>query len=242
MIKFCVLGSGSGGNATYVEIDGKKILLDAGFSYSKLTEKLAGINQSITDIDYVFISHNHKDHIQALNKFKKSNPNAVITACPDIIHGQAVIDNSSFIATPFLLSHDDPCYGYRLMDNCGNALVYVPDTGYIPENVYPFLFDANAIILEFNHDVKMLTEGPYNVELQERIFGCEGHMNNEDAGDVLEGIAWSGLEYVVCFHLSRNCNHPDLARYEASRGLAGFSNCQVICARQDEDTGMMFLV
>ncbi len=241
MILFSVLGSGSKGNAIFVNVDGHKLLLDAGFSNKALSKKLDMINKNTDMIQDIFISHQHGDHVQAIPGFKKYHPDCRIHF--DFIHGKPSVA-PEFTCTPFLLSHDEPCYGFVIQDKAGNRLCYIPDTGFIPENVYPFLFDCNAIIIEFNHDTKLLVESPYPAELQERIFSDIGHLNNEQGREILRGIAWEGLKYVICFHLSEKCNNPALARYEAEAGLkeGGAVNCQVFCAEQNEVGEMLGLI
>jgi phosphoribosyl 1,2-cyclic phosphodiesterase len=238
MIRVCVLGSGSKGNAVYAEIDGKGLLLDAGLPCRTLAARLGGINRDLSCIGSVLISHQHGDHVQGLPRVMKKHPVMVVlsedagTICP----GEK-LDVSGIKVVPFRLSHDDPCCGFTVSDRDGNKLAYVPDTGCIPEDALLHLFDCSVIIMEFNHDVDLLTSGPYPSELQERISSDSGHMRNEESREILKMIAWSGLEYVVCFHLSEKNNSEKLAMYEATSGvMEKAQNCKVIVAKQSEST------
>ena len=251
MIKFCVLGSSSRGNAVFVEVDGSQFLLDAGLSYPTLAKRLTLINKDINNIDAVFITHEHNDHCQAIPGMRKNNAHVSIYSDNEanVLHGQAM-SFPKYSITPFLLSHDTICHGFRVVDKAGNTFCYVTDTGMITEEAIEFMRGCNAIILEFNHDINMLTESKYPVELQERIASDQGHMLNERSGDVLKEIAWEGLRYVVAYHLSEANNNVGLVRYEAKRGLGGFAKvgsikeekCEIVIASQNEVTKMMTLI
>ena len=251
MIKFCVLGSSSRGNAVFVEVDGSQFLLDAGLSYPTLAKRLTLINKDINNIDAVFITHEHNDHCQAIPGMRKNNAHVSIYSNNEanVLHGQAM-SFPKYSITPFLLSHDTICHGFRVVDKAGNTFCYVTDTGMITEEAIEFMRGCNAIILEFNHDINMLTESKYPVELQERIASDQGHMLNERSGDVLKEIAWEGLRYVVAYHLSEANNNVGLVRYEAKRGLGRFAKvgsikeekCEIVIASQNEVTKMMTLI
>lgn len=244
MIKFCVLGSGSKGNCVFMEIDGDKFLLDAGLPYQVLKKRLSLINKDINTVQAVFVTHEHNDHCQAIPGLTKNNPDIKIYSdhYNNISHGEAII-REKYTVEPFLLSHDTICHGFRVEDHHSNALVYVTDTGIIPDVSLPFISTCNALILEFNYDVTLLTDGPYPIELQERIFSDQGHLLNEDAGNLIDKIAWPGLLYVVCCHLSSTNNNADFATYEAQRGLGKYvAECQVCVAQQNCATDMMVLI
>ena len=232
MIKFAVLGSGSKGNSVWVDIDGKQILLDCGFTYKALHRRLAIINKSPEDIKEIYITHCHGDHHGASVKWFEK-------------HGVPIRTEGHF-----KLSHDNdaPCVGYRIEDKDGNSLVYVTDTGGIPCDALPYLIDANALIIEANHDTVKMIKGPYPDDLKERVFYT--HMRNEQTADVLRLVAWGGLEYVVLYHLSEVNNEPKLAEYEARMALLeaggwGFDaldRCKIVVAKQNEPTGIMVVM
>ena len=251
MIKFCVLGSGSRGNAVFVEADGSQFLLDAGLSYPTLAKRLRLINKDINNINAVFITHEHNDHCQAIPGMRKNNAHVSIYSNNEanVLHGQEM-DFSKYCVYPFLLSHDVVCHGFRVIDKAGNTFCYVTDTGMITEEAIEFMRGCNAIILEFNHDINMLTESKHPVELQERIASDQGHMLNERSGDVLKEIAWGELRYVVAYHLSETNNNVGLVKYEAKRGLGEFAKagsikkgkCEIVITSQNEVTKMMTLI
>ncbi len=241
MIRFSVLASGSNANSVYVEIDRVGILLDAGLGIPTLGKRLASINKDDAQIKHIFISHQHNDHIYGLTGLLKKHPNInVMTFGDDQLNGKEV-HLSGFTYIAFRLSHDSPCTGYIIKDNSGNKLGYVPDTGCIPEEAMQHLFDCNALIFEFNHDVIALTESSYPTDLQERIFSEVGHMRNEESGAIVALLAHDRLEYLIPFHLSEKTNSEDLAGYEARAAVMGFRT-KVICARQNEPTDFFTLI
>ena len=230
MIKATVLGSGSKGNATFCEVGGVAILLDAGLNYKQLCLRLNAINKNIDSVKYIFVSHEHSDHVQALKQIVKKHPHIKIFMPGD---KWSSFDAAHISVERFDLVHDVPCFGYSVSDFEGNKLIYVTDTDCIPEEALSKMFDCSIAIVEFNHDVPMLTESPYAVELQERVF--QTHLRNEQARDLVECIDSDKLQHLVCFHLSENCNRPDLARYEATCGCcSNGGKCCVVVASQDE--------
>ncbi len=143
MVKVCVLGSGSKGNATYININGYEILLDAGFSYKELRKRLALISKRIENIKTVFITHQHIDHTQAVSSFKKKGVRIYSEEDKNVLPGKEIILPGNTKITPFRLSHDVPCVGYRVAYE-DFALVYVTDTGCVLEESMPYLFDATV--------------------------------------------------------------------------------------------------
>lgn len=227
MIKLVVLGSGSDGNATYIDIDGKKYLVDCGFTKPATKKRLATFGRTIEELEGVIISHNHKDHTS-----------------PWLVRDNMIITDLE--CTPFKdfdLSHDAPCKGYTATDKDGNKVGIVSDTGIIPEEAIGHLFDCAVILIETNYDVDKLAVGKYPIELLERIASEQGHCRNECAAELVECVAWDGLKYVVCMHLSKSNNHPDLARFCMESVLIGVGvNAEVIVSEQKTPTRMITIL
>lgn len=227
MIKLVVLGSGSSGNATYIDIDGKKYLVDCGFTKIQTKKRLATIGRTIEELEGVIISHDHKDHTS-----------------PWLVRDNMIITDLE--RTPFKafdLSHDAPCKGYTATDKDGNKVGIVSDTGVIPEEAIGHLFDCAVILVETNYDVDMLAVGKYQVELLERIASGDGHLRNECAAELAGCVAWAGLQVVVCMHLSRSNNHPDMARFCMESVLVGLGvKAEVIVSEQKTPTRMITIL
>jgi len=238
MIKLCNLGSGSSGNATYIELDGYGILLDAGFSFKELKKRFGFIDKNIKDVQDIFISHNHIDHIQALKQIQKHKPTC------NIYQNNFPKEIRDIQITPFLLSHDSPCYGFDLTYK-DFKLTYIPDTGCISEDAAKALFNLkgienHVIIIECNYDLKMLTEGRYESGLKERIFSNEGHMDNIESARILKEVWNDKLRLVLPFHLSTENNNPDLVEYEIRKAVG--HGVDVVCTNQGIPTKVFYFI
>lgn len=223
MIKIVVLGSGSDGNATYIDIDNRRFLIDCGFTKIATTKRLATFGRTIDDIEGVLITHDHKDHMSPW----LIKENRIITD----------LDSTPF--TSFALSHDAPCLGYTCTDKNGNKVGIVSDTGCIPEEAIAHLFDCTVILIETNYDVDMLARGKYPTELLERIASHEGHCRNECAAELVEVVACSKLKHIICMHLSKSNNHPDLVRFTMNSIGTG---AEVIISEQKTPTKMVTIL
>jgi len=255
MIKATILGSGSSGNSVLVEAGRHPLLLDAGFTFKKLCARLSMCNKRFETINHVFISHQHGDHVQALSTFGKKGvhlPNIYQEIDGSIFPGETMLIESDeqqqdqVFVTAFRLDHDDPCLGYTVTDGYNNKLVYVADTGSIPCEALRYMMDAGVLIVEANHDVEMLNQGPYPPDLQERVF--KTHLENFQARELIELLNGPRLRHVALFHLSQKNNNRALAKHEVMAGLEtdgegeGAGRVNVIVAEQDFITPTMMLV
>jgi len=225
MIKVCVLGSGSKGNATYFEVDGSSFLVDCGFSKNVIRKKLKDIGKDLNKIDGVFVTHRHGDHLAPWVD------NEIMVRFPETYKKGVVVKS-------FDLSHDEPCVGYIIKDKDGNKVAIISDTGCISEEALGHLFDCTAILIECGYDVDMLVNGTYETELQERIASDVGHLLNEDAAAVIKMVDWPGLKYVVGLHLSEHNNNPALVRF----CLESVTGAEVVIAGQYENSKMMVMI
>lgn len=228
MIRLSILGSGSKGNAVWVQVDSYGMLFDAGISHKAIKDRLLDIDKIISkDVQEVFISHEHGDHNKAVKLIKKNYP--VIP----VFHQQGG-GHKNVKAVP--LQHDDDlaCVGFTVRDNSGNKLAYIPDTKDLDEDALGMLFDCSIIIFEFNYDLKMLIEDcPYPDDLKERIAAA--HMENSNAASIIscltEGGKEKGLQYLIPFHLSRTNNRPENVMLLVRRVVP--DGCRVVLAEQD---------
>ncbi len=247
-MKFCVLGSGSRGNCTLVESGSTTILIDAGFSGKEISRRLALINRSLDDIDAIVVTHEHGDHISGVGVLSRrcrvpvyANYGTHVAAESRVkrLHRRMEFGTGeSFVIEglqvhPFRISHDtaDPV-GFVVTDD-NAALAYCTDTGRITNLIGHHVRRCSALILEANHDPRMLMDGPYPLPLKQRVRSNQGHLANGDAARFLAELADSSLRCVVLAHLSETNNQPSLALARMERELASLDPCfEILLAGQ----------
>ena len=224
------IASGSSGNCTYIGSDTTSVLVDAGVSRKKIVEGLNESSLDIKDIDGILITHEHIDHVRALGVIARANSipmYATEDTLREILHMGQLGKIDSSLLHPILpdrsfkigdlsvkahaIWHDavDPvCYTVTH----GNKKVSVAtDMGDYDDYLVSCLMDSDAMVIEANHDVKMLEVGPYPYELKRRILGRMGHLSNEAGGRLIKRILNSHVKAIFLGHLSRENNLPELA-------------------------------
>lgn len=229
-MKVSVLGSGSKGNATFIEVDGVKILIDAGFSCKKIEEKLSDIGQALSDVDALFITHEHTDHISGAGIIaRKYDIPIYITkesyeVCADKIgklHQDQIIfiDKDDIILddklkiSPFDVMHDAVrTVGFRLENQSSFKLAVSTDIGCINNVVRENFKDVDVMIIESNYDFNMLMNCHYPWDLKQRIKSRNGHLSNVEAAKFIRELSHDKLKKVLLAHISQDSNHVNLIR------------------------------
>ena len=227
-MKIYSLASGSKGNCFLIKGKNTCLLIDLGISNRALGEKLKEFNITKQEIDAVLLTHEHDDHIKGLRVFTKCEKTIVyahekvfsylieknlISDCEkENINSDVPFFIKDAKIIPFELSHDSiSCHGYRIeMDGC--TIIYLTDTGYVPENVYKYFDCVDYAIIESNHDERMLMLGPYQEYLKERILSSRGHLSNEQAGEICKLLKGKMVKSIMIAHLSEINNEPILAK------------------------------
>ncbi len=233
-MRLCSIASGSSGNCIYVGSDTTHILIDAGISGKRTEVGLASLELTGNDLDGIFITHEHSDHIGGLRVLARRYGMPIYatrgTIAAILARSQGDIDEELFreikadekitikdiTCNPMRISHDaaDPV-AYRI--HYGNKKVgIITDLGCYNDYIVESLRGMDALLLEANHDVRMLQVGPYPYYLKQRILGERGHLSNELAGQLLSRLMHDKLQTVVLGHLSKENNLPELA-YETVR-------------------------
>ena len=222
------LYSGSKGNSVLIESNNAKILIDAGKSARALCGALAEIGKSIDEIDAIFITHEHNDHINALETLLKKHKIPVhivgISANKLLTRSREVFEDALCLHTPiftvnigdmkitsFPTPHDSEySVGYRIEigDNC---IGYATDIGYVTDEIKNGLSGCESIVIECNHDEEMLMDGPYPYDLKLRIKSKKGHLSNKDCAEFVSDLCFIGTKNVLLAHLSEENNDPELA-------------------------------
>lgn len=223
MFEISVLASGSSGNCFYIGTDKADILIDAGISCRQICRRLEKIGKSIQNIQGIFITHEHTDHIQGIDVLKRRYDIPIYLNKGTRDHCSLSITNAYIIKTdkafnfrglqilPFAKSHDAHEPVSYLIINEGKKVAVITDVGYCCDNVKYSLQECDVVILEANHDIEMLHNGPYPPDLKKRIAGTCGHLSNHDAAMAVFEHARKNLRYALLSHLSVYNNTPECA-------------------------------
>jgi len=211
---FNVISSGSKGNATIIKEKDTVILIDMGITFKRLEEGLKELNLTSNDIDYVLVTHNHTDHISGLKFFSPSKCYALEGTLPSLCHVLNLYekyDFKDFKVTPLPISHDakNPCC--FLLESDNEKLAYVTDTGYMNEETIKAFNNPTYLIIESNHDIRMLLFTNRPKELKDRIKSDYGHLCNEDSAIAASQIIGPNTKEIVLAHLSEEANTPEVA-------------------------------
>lgn len=234
-IRMASVASGSSGNCIYVGSDDTHILIDAGISKKKTEIGLNANNIDLKDISAIMITHEHIDHINGLGVISRKYEIPIYATEKTIIEIEnnkkiGVIPQGLFhIVTedehfavgdldicPFKISHDaiQPV-GYRVGCN-GKSVAVATDMGKYDDYIIDNLSGLDAIVIEANHDVRMLLAGSYPYHLKQRILGDKGHLSNETSGRLINEILHDQMKHIMLGHLSKENNYDELA-YETVR-------------------------
>ena len=221
-----VLASGSTGNSTYIRMGDTRLLVDAGISCRRIKLGLAEIGVCPEDLDAVLITHEHRDHVAGLPTLLKKYRLPLYTRpgtwqsmfCRDLLPEEcfcpleAAQEIGSVRAEAFRIPHDaaDPVgFSFRQRDK---KCCVTTDLGFVTDTVKNALAHADALVLESNHDLDMLNNGPYPWHLKKRILSSRGHLANTDTGWMLARLPKKACTQVFLAHLSQENNRPELAR------------------------------
>ncbi len=245
------LFSGSSGNCIYLKKGNTEILVDVGGSMKRIETALCEIGTDLSRISAIFLTHEHSDHVQGLpviakhfsipvycpeevakslylyhlNRGKNREAAALARCIRTVLPGEEY-EAGDFVVTPFATPHDSiASYGYIVDDR---FLGIATDLGEITPEVRTYLTGCKHVILESNHDLQMLFDGPYPMELKERVASDHGHLCNRDCAQFCVDLWKNGCRSFTLFHLSEDNNTPEIAFSETSTAL------QKIGADQEE--------
>ncbi len=232
MARFCPLFSGSSGNSYYIGSSEHGILVDAGKNAKQITEALerCGIPPGV--VEAVFVTHEHSDHVSGLRVFAGRHrlpvygSTGTMTALaemgvltgkfPAFALSEEGMECAGMYIKPFHIPHD--CaegYGYRIMTADGRGVSVATDLGYMTAEVREAVSGSDLLVLESNHDIGMLRNGPYPYPLKQRILSGLGHLSNVSCAEELCRFAQTGTTRFWLAHLSSENNTPELA-YQTS--------------------------
>jgi len=243
-MKIMNLVSGSSGNSTLVGTERVTVLCDVGVSRKKIEECLNSADFTGADIDALFITHEHIDHVKGLGVFLRKKPVPVYATDRTIdavfrMSSLGKLDRELFRpfrpgdtiqmkdleVRSFPVSHDaaEPvCYSFT--DGVKKAGI-ATDLGYVPEDLIRGLQGCDYMLIEANHDIRMLEVGPYPYPLKQRILSDHGHLSNEAGGAFIRELLNEHVKEIRLGHLSKENNYPDLALMTVKQELLGNPYC-----------------
>ncbi|MBS0615781.1 MAG: MBL fold metallo-hydrolase [Verrucomicrobia bacterium] len=226
MYGFCPLASGSKGNAIFIGTQNTRILIDAGIGVRVLSERLAEIGVSLSDIDAILVTHEHTDHISGLPSITRQHKIPIFAnadTAKAILHTFDGDFKFKIFSTgepftfgdleiqPFSIQHDtlDPVaftihYGALKMGFCA-------DIGFVTSLVKSQLKNCDYLYLEANHEPSMVHSSHRPMIYKQRVLSRQGHLSNGECADLLAEIAHADLKHIHLAHLSQECNAPEVA-------------------------------
>jgi len=248
VIRFRSLGSGSSGNATVVEatsgITTTRLLVDTGFSLRELETRLARAGLGVGDIDAIFVTHEHGDHVGCAVAFAvrhelplwmsrgtwRALGEPVAPAGLRFARDDESVAIGDLELLPFTVAHD-AAEPLQLRCSDGSVqLVVLTDLGSITTHMLERVDGCDALILECNHDMTMLAASRYPASLKARIGGRFGHLSNDVAVEILARCMSARLRHLVAAHLSRENNRPELVRTLLGEKWGGPGGADIVVA------------
>ena len=234
------IASGSSGNSYYIGSDKTTLILDCGIAMKRIVEGLEFADRDMSEVDGIFITHEHIDHIKSLGAISRKYHIPIYATYGTIdaiakmsslgvfdynllnpISNDSVTEIGDITVSACSIPHDaaDPvCYSFAAD---GKKISVATDLGEYDPIITDFLADSNAMVIEANHDIRMLEVGPYPYVLKQRILGKYGHLSNEAAGCLIRSLLHKDVKYIALGHLSAQNNYPALAYEAVKLELAG---------------------
>lgn len=242
MLRFISFGSGSSGNCYYLYTENNGILIDTGIGIRTLKKYFKDRNLKIDDVNNILITHDHADHIKSVGSMSYEYGLSVY-ATHKVHHGitrsycvQRKIQDEhikeiekgesfqlgDFHIISFEVPHDSSDnVGYKI-DVGGIIFCLMTDVGHVTEEMKNYISEANYLVIEANHDMEMLMNGPYPQYLKDRVSGPDGHLCNADCGKAIAENMTENLRHIWLCHLSEENNHPELARKTVESTLRSY--------------------
>ena len=267
MLKFISFGSGSSGNCYYLQTATDALIIDIGVGLRTLKKHCRDYGISLSSVKSVLITHDHADHVKSVGSFS-CEFQVPVYATKEVHHGidhnyciqkkvehdlkRYIVANEmmqigDFQIRPFPVPHDaSDNVGYEIQAE-GVTFVIITDVGTITDDIRESISHANYLVIEANHDVEMVQQGPYPEFLKKRILSGSGHLSNVDCGHALAENMTEQLHRVWLCHLSEENNHPELARKTVetilrSYGIIPGKDLELEVLRRQMPTGVYELI
>ena len=213
-MKFSIVGSGSKGNACLIYNKDTLIQIDMGLPLKSLKKELDHLGKTVNDIQALFITHEHSDHIVGIPLYHDrvdlyAGEGTYASANP--VEPFIPLEVGSMSIVPFPTSHDATNPMGYLIEEEGCRLGYVTDTGYLSDEALALIKDCDYYYFESNHDLKMLMDSARPAVLKKRIHSKHGHLSNIDSAIYMAELIGPKTKAIYLAHLSEECNTPEIA-------------------------------
>ena len=242
------IGSGSTGNCIYIELANHSFLVDMGIGYRKVKDALFLHDRDLSAIEAIFLTHGHHDHIKAAAAISNH------TCCPIFADQSSMYSirqskadkislelnketeiKDGLSVTMFSVPHDFVrTVGYVFRSD-RKKIAYVTDCGRMNEQIFEQIKGADVSVIESNHDIEMLKNGPYPKQLQSRILSRYGHLSNDECAETIEKLYETGCRNFILAHLSRQNNTPEMACQTTMDQMQGKDIRLYICPAEGND-------
>ncbi|KRL59186.1 hypothetical protein FC69_GL001812 [Latilactobacillus fuchuensis DSM 14340 = JCM 11249] len=223
-----ILASSSSGNTTYIETPQHKILVDAGMSGKRVQDLMHSIGRDLKDVDSLLVTHEHRDHSSGVGVLARRYGMDVYANQPTWDAMASIIGNvpgehqhlfemgktktlGDIDVESFGVSHDAAAAQFYQFHHNDRSFAMLTDTGYVSDQLRGTLANANAYLVECNHDLEMLRMGQYPWSLKQRILSDTGHLSNEDGAAALMACMGQQTKKIFLGHLSQENNMKELA-------------------------------
>lgn len=245
-MKFASIGSGSEGNGTLIKSDSGCLMHDCGFSAKEALARMANLGVGAEDLCAILVTHEHSDHIKGVARLANKIGVPVYATwgtwasklqgllhqhLTHIITPHDEFRLANIVVRPLPVPHDakEPCQ--FVFESQSKKLGVVTDTGAVTPHMVSMYQGCDSLMLECNHDLQMLADGPYPASLKRRVAGPLGHLNNQQAAQMLSELDVSVIQNLVVTHISQRNNHPQLA-VEALLSVEGCEENTITVAQQ----------
>lgn len=255
-MRFTSISSGSEGNALIVESAAPsaagicRVMIDCGLGLRDLTERLSYRGLGLSDLDAIFVTHEHGDHVGGVARLARAAEIPVFlthgtrAACPDDfwrgvdcreVQSDAVFEIGSLTLSLFPVPHDAREPAQLVLSDDKHRLGVLTDVGKSTPHIQKMLSQTHALFLEANHDEELLAQSDYPLPLKTRIAGPFGHLSNKASSEILSELDQSRLEVVVAAHLSQHNNRPELVLKALEPAIYSDAKLQIASQAQGFD-------
>lgn len=236
MMRFASMGSGSAGNCMVVQNASTHVLLDCGFGAKETLSRLQKLDIAPEQISAILVTHEHDDHAKGAFKLaaKFAIPvwltHGTLKMCQryipentdltlQMIDTQTPFMIDALEITPYTVPHDAREPTQFTFSDGQYKLGVLTDAGSSTQHIENVLSGCDALVLECNHDLNMLENGPYAWALKQRVSSRLGHLDNDAAATLLSKLDNSKLKHIIAAHLSAKNNSPEFAKKALSLAL-----------------------